>query len=97
MPDALSVTLPADLADDLRAAAEACEMPVEQYVRRILEREADEAAHALGWNRNIEEDLAALADYDRDGEAIPSEDVFAYLRALHTDDPLPPPKARKLR
>ena len=57
-----------------------------------------EAAEALGWNEDhsVETDIAALKDYERTGEAIPSEEVFAWLRSLHTDNPLPRPQARKL-
>lgn len=93
----LTLSVPDSLADDLRAAADACEMTVEDFVRRVLEQQAEEAAEALGWRHNVEEDVAALDDFEADGEAIPAEEVFAYLKALHTDDPLPPPKARKLR
>lgn len=96
MPAPTTITLSPELADDLRAAADACEMPFEEYTRRVLEREAHLAAEALGWNRAIDDDLAALDDYDRTGEAIPAEEVFAWLRSLHTDNPLPKPCARKL-
>lgn len=94
----LSLSLTGPLADDLRAAAEACEMPVEDYLRAVLQREAAEAAEALGWNDadDIAEDLEAIADYEETGEAIPAEEVFAWLESLHTDDPLPRPKARKI-
>lgn len=96
MADALTITLQDPLADDLRAAADACDMSVEDFVRRVLQREAEEAAEALGWYEDIEADVAAIADYEETGEAIPAEEVFAYLKSLHTDNPLPPPKARKL-
>lgn len=92
----LTITVSPELAEDLRAAADACEMPVVDYTRRVLEREAHLAGEALGWNRAIEDDLAAIEEYDRTGEAIPSDEVFAWLRSLHTDDPLPRPRARKL-
>ncbi|MGH6951126.1 MAG: hypothetical protein ACREH4_09650 [Vitreimonas sp.] len=94
--DALTLTLTGPLADDLRDAADACDMAVEEFVHAVLKREAAEAAEALGWNANIEEDLARMAEYDRTGEAIPAEEVFAWLESLSTDDPLPRPKARKL-
>lgn len=91
----LTLTLPDATAADLQAAADACDMSLEQFMSRVLEREAAEAAEALGWNRNVEADIAALAEHEDTGEAIPAEEVFAYLESLHTDDPLPPPKARK--
>lgn len=93
----LTLTVPDATAADLKAAADACDMPLEQFLGRVLEREAAEAAEALGWNHDVSADLAALAEYEEHGEAIPAEEVFAYLKSLHTDDPLPPPKARKLR
>lgn len=93
----LTLTLPDATAADLKAAAEACDMSLEQFLGRVLEREAAEATEALGWDRDCDADIAALAEYKENGEAIPSEEVFAYLKSLHTDDPLPPPKARKLR
>lgn len=89
----LTLTLADATAADLKAAAEACDMSLEQFLSRVLEREA---AEALGWNRDIAADIAALTEYEETGEAIPSEEVFAYLKSLHTDDPLPPPKARRL-
>jgi predicted transcriptional regulator len=92
----LTLTVPDALAEDLKAAADACEMPLEQFLKSLLERGAAEAAEALGWNEDIEADLAAFAEYEQTGEAIPAEEVFAYLKSLHTGDPLPPPKARKL-
>lgn len=97
MADQNTLKLSPKLIEDLRAAADACDMPFEEYARRVLEREAHLAAEALGWNdQSIEDDLAALDDYEKEGEAIPAEEVFAWLRSLHTDNPLPRPRARKL-
>jgi predicted transcriptional regulator len=93
----LTLTLPDATAADLKAAADACDMPLEKFLARVLEREAAEAAEALGWNKDISADLAGLADYEETGEAIPADEVFAYLKSLHSDNPVPPPKARKLR
>jgi hypothetical protein len=99
MADGNTLTLTPKLVEDLRAAADACDMPFEEYARRVLEREAHLAAEALGWNEDhsIEADLASFEEYERTGEAIPSEEVFAWLKSLHTDNPLPKPQARKLR
>jgi len=95
----LTLSLTGPLADDLRAAADACDMPVEEYLQAVLKREAAEAAEALGWDSapTLEEEEADIADYERTGEAIPMEEVMDYLKSLATDDPLPRPKARKLK
>ena len=94
---ALKLELDGSLAEDLRAAANACDMPVEKYVRTVLQREAAEAAEALGWNEDIEEDLASIKEYEETGTAIPWEEVKPWLESLTTDDPLPRPRPRKLK
>ena len=94
---ALKLELTGPLADDLRAAAEACNMPVEDYLRTVLKREAADAAEALGWNESVDEDLAAVKDYEDTGEGIPWEEIKPWLESLTTDDPLPRPKPRKLK
>ncbi len=43
MADAVTITLPAPLADDLRSTAEACEQPVEDHVRTVLARDRPRA------------------------------------------------------
>ena len=94
---ALKLELDGPLAEDLRAAADACDMPVEDYVRSVLQREAAEAAEALGWNHDIAEDIASIEDYEETGMAIPWEEVKPWLESLTTDDPLPRPQPRKLK
>ncbi len=97
MPDdGLHIDLDAALAGDLRVAAEACGLSVDDYVRTVLQREAAVAAEALGWNRDVEADLAALRDFEETSMAIPWEEVEPWLESLATDDPLPRPKPRKL-
>lgn len=93
----LKIDVPGPLAADLRAAASACELSVEDYIRTVLQREAAQAAEALGWNRSVDDDLAALKDYEETGMAVPWDEVKPWLESLATDDPLPRPKARKLR
>jgi predicted transcriptional regulator len=98
MAEPSTLTLSPELTEDLQAAADACDMTFEEFARRVLEREAHLAAEALGWNGpSIEEDLASLEEYERTGEAIPADEVFAWMRSLRTDNPLPKPQARKLR
>ena len=95
--DTLTISLPAPLAEDLRAAADACGMSVENYVHTVLQREAAEGAEALGWNADIEADLASIRDYEETGVAIPWEEVKPWLESLTTDNPLPRPQPRKMR
>jgi hypothetical protein len=72
-------------------------MPVETYVRTVLQREAADAAEALGWSESVEQDLADLKDYEKTGEGIPWEEVEPWLKSLATDAPLPRPQPRKLK
>lgn len=95
--DTLTISLEGELAEDLRAAADACELSVEEFVQTVLKREAAEAAEALGWTADVEADLAALTDYEETGLGIPWEEVEPWLRSLATDNPLPRPKPRKLK
>lgn len=95
---ALTITLPAALAEDIRAAAEARGLSPEEYVRQQVAYGialGDDPAFLS--EEGVEEDLAAVAEFERTGEAIPAEDVFAWLSSLHTDNPLPRPKPRKIR
>jgi len=96
MSKAVKLELEDRLADDIRAVAELCEMSVEDYILLLLKREAKDAADSLGWNHSIEEDLAALRDFDETGLGVPGEEVSAWLDSLSTDNPLPRPKPRKI-
>lgn len=99
MADTLTITLPAPLADDLRSAAEACELSVEDYVRLALSAEARRASEALGWDAdpNWEQDVADLEEYDRTGEAVAWEDVEAWMKSWDSGKELPVPASRKLK
>ncbi len=44
----------------------------------------------------LAEDARRLADFQRTREAMPWEDVLAWMRSWGTPDELPPPKPRKL-
>ncbi len=97
MADTLTISIPAPLADEVRAAAEARGLTPEEYVRQQIAWDIaigdDDAEPAF----SVEEDLAAFEDYERTGMAIPGEEVEAWLRSLTTDNPLPRPRPRKLK
>lgn len=45
---------------------------------------------------DIEEDLRRLREFERTGEAVPLEEVKAWVRSWGTPNELPPPKPRKI-
>lgn len=76
MSDTLTITLPAPLADEVRAAAEARGLTPEEYVRAQL---ADDIAFDAEFNdMSWEEDERRL---NEPGENVPAEEVFAEIRA----------------
>lgn len=95
--DTLTISIPAPLADEVRAAAEARGLTPEDYVRQQIAWDIaigdDEPDPAFG----VEEDRAAFEDYERTGMGIPGEEIDAWLRSLVTDNPLPRPRPRKLK
>lgn len=98
MSSALTITLPAPLADDVRAAAEARGLSPEEYVRQqVAMGIAFGDDPALLNDEGLEEDLAAVAEFERSGVGIPWEDVRDWLRSIGTDTELPRPTARKIR
>jgi predicted transcriptional regulator len=46
---------------------------------------------------DVEEDLRRLREFERTGEAVPGEDVEAWVESWGTANELPPPKPRKIR
>jgi predicted transcriptional regulator len=46
---------------------------------------------------DIEEDLCRWREFARTGEAVPSEDVKAWVESWGTPNELPPPTPRKVR
>jgi predicted transcriptional regulator len=46
---------------------------------------------------DVEEDLRRLAEFERTGEAVPSDDVKAWVESWGTPHELPRPKPRKVR
>ena len=46
---------------------------------------------------NIEEDLRRLREFERTGEAVPGDEVKAWIESWGTPSELPRPQPRKLR
>ena len=46
---------------------------------------------------DIEEDLRRLEEFERTGEAVPMEEVKAWVESWGTGNELPMPKARKIK
>lgn len=97
MADTLTISIPAPLADEVRAAAEARGLTPEEYVRQQIAWDIaigdDDADPSFG----VEEDRAAFEDFERNGVGIPGDEVEAWLRSLSTENPLPRPRPRKLK
>ena len=68
--DTLTISIPAPLADEVRAAAEARGLSPEEYVRQQLAWDialGDDPIEQAG----VEEDEAAVADFERTGMGVP--------------------------
>jgi|GEM_PF-5933951 len=73
--DTLTISIPAPLADEVRAAAEARGLTPEEYVREQI---ADDLSFDAEYNDlSWDEDLRRL---EESGENIPAEQVFAEIR-----------------
>lgn len=97
MTQTLTITLPAPLADEVRAAAQARGLSPEDYVRQQIAFDV-----ALGGgeeldDEDIEQDLAAIADFERTGAGVPWEEVRAWMASWGAADELPRPQPRKIR
>jgi predicted transcriptional regulator len=46
---------------------------------------------------DITEDLRRLREFERTGEAIPGEDMMAWVNSWGTGNELPPPRPRKIK
>ncbi|HVY86134.1 MAG TPA: hypothetical protein VG943_13450 [Caulobacterales bacterium] len=95
--DTLTVSLPAPLADEVRAAAAARGLSPEEFVRLQVAYGVglDDEDHAFA--DDIAEDEASAEHYDRTGIGVPGDKVIAWLRSLSTANPLPRPAPRKLK
>lgn len=61
-------------------------------VQPELDETAEERAARIAWEDRVTEE----AELDAECEGtIPAEEVFAWLRSLATDNPLPEPQSRK--
>ena len=98
MADTLTITLPAPLADEVRAAALARGVAAEEYVRQQLAFNIALGSRPDGFDDDdIDADLAAAADFERTGIGVPWEEVRAWMASWGTADELPRPMPRKLR
>jgi hypothetical protein len=94
--DTLTVSIPAPLAAEVRAAADARGLTPEEYVRQQLAWDialGDDPINAPG----VEEDEAAAADFERTGMGVAWEDMRDWMRSWGTANELPRPQPRKLR
>jgi predicted transcriptional regulator len=91
MADGLTITIDEEQAEQLRAAAEARGMKVEDFVRATLQ------LGLLQDDNDLAEDIRRWEEFERTGEAIDGDEVVAWLQSLKTDNPLPIPKAQKLK
>lgn len=90
---ALTISLPAPLADDVRAAAEARGLSPEEFVRQQIA--FDIAAYDIDDDAAEDEEIAA--EFDRTGIALDGEEVMAWLQSVGTANELPRPSARKVK
>lgn len=94
--DTLTISLTGPLADEVRAAAEARGMTPEEYVRLQLTWDIAMGEDPIE-QPGVEEDEAAVADFERTGMGVPWEDVRDWMQSWGTANELPRPQSRKLR
>ncbi len=95
---ALSIEIPAPLAEEIRAAAEARGLSPEDYVRQQLTADIARDRGAAAWDDDdVTEDLAALADFEKTGMGVPWDEVRAWMKSWGTANELPRPAPRKIR
>lgn len=98
MTAALTITLPAPLAEEVRAAARERGVAPEEYVRQRIATDL-----ALGANTDqlddddVEADLVAAADFEHTGMGVPWDEVRAWMTSWGSANELPRPIPRKLR
>src|ERR1700686_5341962 len=93
-----------ETADVLEARAAAKGMSVSQLVANLARTEEEwpgmfEAMRAAGrgpWAPQIlAEDARRLAEFERNGEGVPWDEVKAWMQSWGTPGELPPPRPRK--
>jgi hypothetical protein len=94
----LTLTIAGPVAKELKAAASTHGVSVERFLQLLLVKHQEEQAWATALaGDDIAADEAAVAEFDRTGVGIPGDEVLGWLDSLQTDQPLPPPSARKLK
>ena len=98
MADTLTISLTGPLADEVRAAAAARGLTPEEYVRQQLAFDIALDAEPGPWDEaGVEEDEAAMAEFERTGVGVPWEEVRDWMKSWGTANELPRPQPRKLR
>jgi hypothetical protein len=100
-----AIEIDAEIADRLEARAAALGISVSQLIAELSGAGAAfppdlEAMRREGrgpWSREaLAEDDRRWAEFQRTGEAVPWEEVHAWMESWGTPEELPPPKPRKL-
>jgi predicted transcriptional regulator len=92
--DGFSVRIDDDLAEELRAAAEARGVPVETYVRETL---AERLFSEVEWSDDPDPriDERIIDDTVRRGTTIPWDEIRPWVESWGKPSELPPPRWRK--
>lgn len=98
MTSTLTIVLPASLADEVRAAAQARGVSPEEFVHLQLAFEMTfGGCDGELDDEDIESDLAAIADFESTGRGVPWDEVRAWMASWGIANELPRPKSRELR
>ncbi len=99
-----SIEVDVETADALEQEAQARGLSLSDFLASLVEPDLppdlkEMRDKGLGpWSPEaLAEDQRAFEEYERTGEAIPWEEVEAWMKSWWTDNELPPPKVRKLR
>jgi predicted transcriptional regulator len=104
-PKLRKIEVDAETADVLEARATARGLTVSQLIADLIEAEETlpldllemrEAGRGPWAPEVLAEDARRLAEFQRTREAVPWEEVKAWMQSWGTPNELPPPKPRKL-